>query len=123
MRTVSVSRSGKGNAPGLSATGCTLRPAVGLAKALQHLQLPGEGARVGDVETGAHLAREANHAGRRIVEEPEALGAVVRHDRRRLLEIDFRKRTQALAQLRVALEGASQPWPFLIRQRRPLPRL
>src|SRR3954465_4046383 len=94
MRTVSVPRSGKGDAPrpSRSLTAGPLRLAIRLADALQGLQLPGEGLRGGNVEASAHLPREADHARRRIVDEAKALCAVVRHHGRRLLEVDSRKK-------------------------------
>src|SRR5688500_18328890 len=115
MRTVSVSRAGKGDAPAPSVTVRTLRAAVGLAKALQHLELPDKGSRVRDVEAGAHLARQADHPRCRIIEEPEALGAVVRHDCRGLLEIDICTCKKALVYRGISLERASESRPLLVR--------
>src|ERR671910_821561 len=108
MRTVSVRRSGKGGdpAPSRSLTADTLRVAVRLADALQSLELPGERLRVGNVESGAHLAGETNHARRRIVEEAKALRAVVRHHGGRVLEVDTCKK--ALFHPEIAFEGPSK---------------
>ena len=85
-----LTRTFEGDAPtpSRSLTTGALGVAVRLADALQGRELPGERLRVGNVESGAHFAREAHHARRRIVEEAEALRAVVRHHGRRLLEVD-----------------------------------
>src|SRR5215204_6955299 len=116
MRTVSVARSGKGEdpAPLRSLTAGALCAAVCLTDALHHLELPGECLRIGDVEAGAHLPREAYHARRRIVEEAKALRAVVRHYGCRLFEVDTGKK--ALLHLGIALESPDETRPLLVRQ-------
>src|SRR5215208_1962526 len=116
MRTVSVARSGKGEdpAPLRSLTTEALCAAIRLTDALHHLELPGERLRVGDVEAGAHLPREADHPRRRIVEEAKALRAVVRHYGCRLFEVDTRKK--ALLYLGFTLESPGETRPLLVRQ-------